>query len=84
MNKIQMPATLESGLFPGEGMRTVSWLYWATGEKRAPRVFEYFLSGNPVTAYQAHTDQMTTEYWIAERAHLKTCPACDGRGEVAV
>ena len=78
----KLPTNIQ-GLFPDETGPGTLILYRATGEKRAPNLFEYFLSGSIITAYRANTNQMTTEYWIAERVELKTCSVCNGRGEVA-
>ena len=57
------------GVFPGElpslGVPTRrSRCYRATGEFRAPRKGEYYLSGAIIMAYRAPND-LTQAYWIA-------------------
>lgn len=80
----QATARAPRGLFPGElffnSPRDVK--YRATGEYRAPRRGEFFLSGAVITAYRANTDIMTTPCWIAEPVKLVTCQHCSGSGKV--
>jgi|SRR5579871_773067 hypothetical protein len=57
------------GIYPGEGFESLGikgkTRYRATGEYRAPKRGEYYLSGAVITAYIAPND-LSTEYWIAE------------------
>lgn len=76
-----LPSNLR-GHFPGEFFGSVLGLgkdrnkrYKATGEFRAPKRGEYYLSGAVIQAYRAPND-LSTEYWIAEAYELKPCPCC--------
>ncbi len=51
----------------GRGVRAV-----ATGEKRAPKLGEWYLSGAVVGAYLATTDRITIKYPIARLVMTKT------------
>jgi hypothetical protein len=61
-----------SGLYPGEYIGSLTLLkqrdvrYKATGEFRAPRKGEYYLSGAVIQAYRAPNDfSDDMRYWIA-------------------
>lgn len=69
------------GFFTGEFIGKHQPKYKATGEFRAPKRGEYYLSGAIVAAYKAHND-LTSAYWIAVPVELKTCPTCNGSGKV--
>ena len=55
--------------------------YRASGEFRAPKMGEYYLSGAQVEVYFAHMD-LNGSYWIAVPVRLDTCPTCQGSGKV--
>jgi hypothetical protein len=67
------------GLFPAYGSQIRQ--FKATGEYRYPKQGEYFLSGAIPAAYPAFQD-VSSKYWIARIARLKTCPRCNGTGKV--
>ena len=74
--------TAPQGIYPGEfGPGTRLTHYVATGEFRAPRKGEYYLSGAIIGAYRAPND-FTQKYWLARAVRLETCQACGGRGKV--
>jgi hypothetical protein len=57
-------AQAPKGTFPSEFL-TGRIRYRATGEFRAPKAGEYFLSGAKIMAYRAPND-LSGKYWIAE------------------
>lgn len=67
------------GIFFGEGIGSLGLLkdkrrYAATGEYRAPRKGEYYLSGAIVCAYRAPND-LKLCYWIAREVDVEYIPA---------
>lgn len=71
------------GLYPSEfAFRERGKKYRCTGEFRAPKKGEFYLSGAIITAYQAPND-FTSCYWIAKPVEMVTCKCCNGTGEVA-
>jgi hypothetical protein len=76
-----IPSNLR-GHFPGEFFGSVLPIgkdrnkrYKATGEFRAPKRGEYYLSGAIIQAYRAPND-LSQEYWIAVLYELTPCPHC--------
>jgi len=63
------------GVFPGEGYTGERFLYEASGEYRAPRKGEYYLSGSVIEAYRA-PNNLTLEFWIAVPAKPKPLEVC--------
>lgn len=63
------------GTFPGEGLTGFKFKYEATGEFRAPKKGEYYLSGAEIVAYRAPND-FTQEYWIAAPAKPRPVSVC--------
>ena len=63
-----MKTKAPSGIYPGELFGSVvrgkKEMYYATGEFRAPKAGEYYLSGAIIEAYRAKND-IATKYWIA-------------------
>ena len=59
-----------SGLYPAEGRRQNIRAQW-TGEKRPPRIGEWYLSGAMITAYMAHND-LNHAYHIARLVEVET------------
>ena len=62
-----------SGIYHGEGLLSLGIKgkrgYKATGEFRAPKQGEFYLSGAIVTAYRAPND-LTQEYWTAREVRV--------------
>jgi hypothetical protein len=80
-----MNARAPKGYFPGEfafivGSKKTDIKYKATGEFRAPKRGEFYLSGAIVAAYKAPND-LNSEYWIAAPVQMETCKCCDGTGK---
>lgn len=68
--------------YPGEfSYANKGQRYIATGEFRAPKRGEFYLSGAIVQAYRAPND-LTSAYHIAKPVLMKKCVCCDGTGEV--
>lgn len=59
-------ATDGRDVYPGEGRR---WFVWS-GEYRAPRKGEWFLSGAVVEAYKAH-DDLRHPFYIAREVEVR-------------
>lgn len=72
---------LPEGVYPGAGAFTVTKLFRKTGEFRAPKQGEFYLSGAIVAAYEAPND-LTTAFHIAKEVKLQDCPHCAGTGKV--
>ena len=67
--------------YPGEALKRSR--FRATGEFRAPKKGEWYLSGAIVEAYRAPND-LGTAYHIAKPVEMQTCRCCNGSGRVAV
>jgi hypothetical protein len=63
------------GTFPGEGLTGMKFRFEATGEYRAPKKGEYYLSGSEIVAYRAPND-FTLEFWIAAPALPRPVSVC--------
>lgn len=68
--------TAPKGLYDGEGRNKRGVKFKATGEFRAPRKGEHYLSGAIIFAYRAPND-LSTPYWIAKEVHVATCYGVD-------
>lgn len=74
VKKILMKAP--TGVFPGEGLTGFKYKFEATGEYRAPKKGEYYLSGAEIVAWRAPND-FTQEYWIAAPAKPRPVSVCN-------
>ena len=68
------PRQAPRGIYPGEHSYAASKTnvrYKATGEYRAPKRWEFYLSGAIICAYRALTD-LDAPYWIAVAGRITT------------
>lgn len=55
--------------------------YRATGEYRAPRKGEFYLSGIIISVHHAPIN-LVERHWIAEEFKFMPCPTCKGTGKI--